>query len=187
MPDSVTVLQGQFEALRAEIAARSAAQAGAIQLAVTAVGALGGLAFATGGDRRLLLLIPIVATFLGLIWLDHAANIFNLGDFIKDRIMPRLKEEAGMDDLPDYETFVRGYERNRLAVIRAFTLPPFLIFVLIPAAAMAVSFEAAHKSWGYWMLFGLDGLLLTIFLLYWLPFARGPRPERRGIPPSAAA
>lgn len=176
--EAIDVLSSQFQALRAEIAARSQAQANALQLTVTALGVLGGLAFSTAGDKRMLLLIPVVAAILGLIWLDHAANIFNLGDFIKDRLIPSLKTAAAMDELPDYEAFIRVYERRRHVILRAFGLPPFLVFVLLPVIAMVISFDAPCHDWVFWTLFWIDAALLGVFVLYWAPYLSGPRPAR---------
>src|ERR1700677_3308141 len=128
--DAIAILLAEFQALRAEIAARSGAQSTMMQLAVTAFGVLAGLAFTQYGDHRLLLLIPVISAILGLIWLDHAANISNIGDFIKGQIMPALQRAAGMEALPDYETVVREYERTPGGFFRVFGLPPFLIFIL---------------------------------------------------------
>lgn len=175
---ATAALAAQFEALRAEIAARSVAQSNAMQLAVTAFGALAGLRFSQYGDARLLLVIPIVAAVLGLVWFDHAANIFNLGDFIKDRIVPAWKRAAKLADLPDYEQFIRGYERNRMVILRSFGLPPFLVFVFLPAAALVLAFDTPRWDWAFWSLVGLDLVLLAIVIAYWLPFALGPRPSQ---------
>src|SRR6185503_16790341 len=112
---------------------------------------------------------------LGLIWIDHAANISNLGDFINQHLMPALKKEAAMDSLPDYEDVVRLYERRRTAVLRLFGLPPFLVFVLTPVVAMLIAFDAARHGWLFWSLFGLDIALLLVFIAYWAPFLGGPR------------
>jgi len=172
---SVTVLLAQFQALRAEIEARSGAQTTILGLTVTALGALAALGFSEHGDMRLLLLVPVISAILGLIWIDHAANISNLGDFINQHLMPALKKEAAMDSLPDYEDVVRLYERRRTAVLRLFGLPPFLVFVLTPVVAMLIAFDAARHGWLFWSLFGLDIALLLVFIAYWAPFLGGPR------------
>ena len=178
MSISVTVLLEQFKALRAEIAGRSAAQSSLVQIAVTAIGALGALSF-TAQDKRLLLLIPIVATVVGLMWLDHAANIFNLGDFIKDRLVPELKSAAAMQTLPDYEEFVRSYERRFHVILRSFGLPPLIVFVGVPVVAMILAFDAGTRNWVFWTLFLVDVGLVAIFLAYWWPYLTGPRSPRR--------
>jgi len=173
--DAIDILLAEFNALRAEIGARSAAQATMMQLAVTAFGALAGLTFTQYGDHRLLLLIPIISTILGLIWLDHAANISNIGDFIKNQLMPALQKAAQMETLPDYETVVRKYERTPGAFIRVFGLPPFLIFVLMPVVAMVLAWDIRTRDWLFWTLQIFDVVLLIAFIARWLPFLESPR------------
>ena len=178
MPDqknAIAILLAEFGALRTEIAGRSAAQATMMQLAVTAFGALAGLAFTEYGDHRLLLLIPIISAILGLIWLDHAANISNIGDFITTEIMPALKTAADMEYLPDYEVFVRKYERTPGGFFRTFGLPPFLIFILVPLVAMIMALNAPQHGFLFWILLLVDVALLTVVTIRWRPFLNSPR------------
>ena len=176
---AVTVLLAEFQALRAEIASRSGAQAAMMQLTVTALGALAGLSFTQYGDRRLLLLIPVISTILGLVWLDHAANISNLGDFIRNQLMPALKNAAGMAELPDYEDVVRSYEKKPGGFLRMFGLPPFLIFILVPVVAIVIAFDAKARGWLFWSLVALDAVLLSVFATTWAPYLESPRrPEK---------
>jgi len=174
--DAVSVLLAQFEALRAEIASRSQAQASMMQLTITALGAIAALAFSEHGEKLMLLVVPIVSAILGLIWIDHAANITNLGNFIRTEIMPALKAAAGMANLPDYEVAVVRYEQKRSAVMRLFGLPPFLVFLLTPAVTMVLAYGGVeNRDWMFWTLFGLDLFLMAVFTAYWLPWLRGPR------------
>ena len=193
---AIPVLLAQFNALRGEIAERSKAQATFLSLAITALGALGSLGFSPSGDKRLLLLIPMVSVLLGLLWLDHAANISNLGDFIKDEIMPALRSSSGRSDLPDYEVFIRGYEVRPAVILRSFGLPPFLTFLLAPVVATVLAFDAPVQNWVFWTMTGVDVALLVLCLAYWAPFLGGPRatkddkgalkpPTGRGAPPTA--
>jgi hypothetical protein len=150
--DAIAILLAEFQALRTEIAGRSAAQATMMQLAITAFGAI-----------------------LGLIWLDHAANISNIGDFIKNQLMPALQKAAAMESLPDYEIFVRDYERTPGGFFRMFGLPPFLIFVLVPLVAMVLALESTPRGWLFWTLLVFDAGLLVVFTVRWRPFLDSPR------------
>jgi hypothetical protein len=173
--DAIAILLAEFQALRTEIAVRSGAQGTMMQLAVTAFGALAGLAFTQYGDHRMLLLIPVTSAILGLIWLDHATNISNIGDYIKNQIMPALRRAAEMETLPDYETAVREYERTPGAFFRVFGLPPFLIFILVPLVAMITAFDFTPRGWLFWTLLLFDAVLLIVFTVRWLPFLDSPR------------
>jgi hypothetical protein len=173
--DAISILLAEFQALRAEIAGRSAAQATMMQLAVSAFGVLAGLGFTQYGDRRMLLLIPVISTILGLVWLDHAANISNIGDFIKNQLTPALRSAAEMDALPDYEIFVRRYERSPGGLFRMFGLPPFLIFIFLPVVAMVIALDATTRGWLFWTLQVADVALLALFTVTWLPYLGSPR------------
>jgi hypothetical protein len=73
----------QFEALWAEIARRSNAQQALVAATVTAAGTIGGLVVAEKADSVLLVVLAVVAPIFGLLWLDHARNIGDIGEFIR--------------------------------------------------------------------------------------------------------
>ena len=173
--DQITILLAQYQALRAEIQTRSGAQSTMMQLTITALGALAALSFTQYGDRRMLLLIPVISTILGLVWLDHAANISNIGDFILQRLWPALGTVSGAEGLPDYEATVRAYERTPGGFLRLFGLPPFLIFILVPIVAIIIAFDASSQGWLFWTLVIIDLALLLIFTVMWLPYLDSPR------------
>src|SRR3954454_7012341 len=78
----ITVVLAQFNACRAEILARSSTQAAVVNLNITAISILAGYYFIYHANPLVLLVIPVVAPMLGIIWADHAINIGNLGRFI---------------------------------------------------------------------------------------------------------
>jgi len=159
--DQITILLAEYQALRAEIQTRSGAQSTMMQLTITALGALAALSFTQYGDRRMLLLIPVISTILGLVWLDHAANISNIGDFIQQRLWPALGTASGAEGLPDYEATVRAYERTPGGFLRLFGLPPFLIFILVPIVSIVIAFDSSSQDWLFWTLVIVDLALLV--------------------------
>lgn len=173
--DAITILLAEYQALRTEIQTRSGAQSTLMQLTITAFGALAALSFTQYGDRRMLLLIPVISTILGLVWLDHAANISNIGDFIMQRLWPALVAGSEADALPDYEVAVRAYERSPGVLLRLFGLPPLLIFILLPIVAIVVAFDSSSQDWLFWTLVVIDLALLLVFTLIWLPYLDSPR------------
>ena len=173
--DAIAILLAEYQALRAEIQARSAAQSTMMQLTITALGALAALSFTQYGDRVMLLLIPVISTILGLVWLDHAANISNIGDFIMQHLWPALRAASQAEKLPDYEAAVRSYERTPGGFLRLFGLPPFLIFILVPVVAIVVAFDSSSRDWLFWTLVIVDLALLLVFALTWLPYLDSPR------------
>jgi hypothetical protein len=73
----------QFEVLWAEIARRSNAQQALVAATVTATGTLAGLAVTDKADPVVLVVLAVVAPTFGLLWLDHARNIGEIGNFIR--------------------------------------------------------------------------------------------------------
>lgn len=73
----------QFEVLWSEIARRSNAQQALLAATVTITGTIGGLVVTNRADSVLLVVLAIVSPVLGLLWLDHARNIGEIGNFIR--------------------------------------------------------------------------------------------------------
>lgn len=88
----------QCEVLWAEIARRSNAQQALIAATVTATGTVGGLVAAQGADSALLLSLGLVAPVFGLLWLDHAQNIREIGHFIASAWHWTPNWEAGYEE-----------------------------------------------------------------------------------------
>lgn len=160
------VLLAQFNACRAEIGARSASQSAVINLNITAIGILGGYYFGYHADPLVLLIIPLLAPMLGIIWADHAINIGNIGRFIQHRIMPMLGSILGRE-LPDYETSVRSFEQQKGQRLLLLISPMLLIFALLPAAALILAIAASTvRDLMFWILAGTGAVLIAIFGTY---------------------
>jgi hypothetical protein len=171
----IDVLLSQYTALRNEIEARSTVQGSIINLSITAIGALGGVGLSRDGDARLLFLIPPVLTMLGLHWIDHAANINNIGDFIKNHLLPRIALESNIINMPDYEAFVRQYERRPQVIIGIFMLPLSLIYVLTPVMAVLMVYTLSSWNWILTIAACVDIFIISIFIFYWVSFLMGRR------------
>jgi hypothetical protein len=180
----VEALIAQFTALRAEIEYRTQAQANLVQLNITAIGALGGFGLSQYADERVLLLIPVVSTMLGLFWLDHAAVIFEIGDFIRDRILPKLATEASIPDMPNWEKFVEERERRLHVRLGFFGLPFPFVFAVVPLLGLVFSLRSTQKDWSFVLFLLIDFALLGVPVYYWIPFAFG---AGRGAKPGAGA
>ena len=77
----------EFTALRAEIANRTTAQYTLVAITLVAVSTLGGLALGPEHvNLSVLLLVSPVCTATGLLWLDHAHAIYQIGDYIRHKL-----------------------------------------------------------------------------------------------------
>jgi hypothetical protein len=166
----VNILLSEFNSLKSEIQARSKAQSSLISLNMTATAALGGFFFSDhGGDPRILLLIPIVSSVLGMVYIDHAVSIGYIGRFIQYRVKPRLAEVANVSEMVDYEVFARRFEQNRKFRVLLFALPLLLIFCGIPISALILAFFI-QKTWTstmFWAPAILGAVLTAVFLWFW--------------------
>ena len=166
-----TILIAIFNSLREEIKTRSTAQAGLVTLNITAVGVLGGVFFGkVENTPEILLLIPMVTSVLGMLWMDHAISIANLGRFIEKEVMPALMKSVDLPVIPDYEVRIRGMEER--AGLRRFVLgaPILLIFLGIPFVALlyAVSVAPSKTTPSFFWPAIVSLILLAVFLWMWI-------------------
>jgi hypothetical protein len=125
---------------------------------------LAGLYFAQKADAQVLLLIPLLSPTLGIMWVNHAIGIGNIGRFVQDKIMPRLSKTLRSDDLPDYEKLVRDHDKRKGAVFLRRYAPVLLIFALLPAGALVIALLVpGDKDWKFWALTVLGAILIIIF------------------------
>lgn len=144
----------EFNALRAEISQRSTAQLACL----TASLASGGLAFTTlaDGATTTILLPSILSPCFGLLWVDHASQIFNIAKYIKKDLALQHRT------IPlKWEAFA-----NRFSVspgrVHELGLPSLLIFAVpaILSLALGIGLILPADEGGHWY----DALLLTVGL-----------------------
>jgi hypothetical protein len=165
-PESLQrIALAEFSALRNEIGSRSTAQHTLINLSITAIGAVVGFALAQKGNLSLLLLLPILSPSLGMLYLDHALNIMNIGNYINTQLKPILR-------LMRYEEVVRSYEQRRLLRVLPYGLPIFIIFAGAPIGSLTVTFPILQETTetGMWMLWSIGLILVLVYLSFWLYF-----------------
>ena len=152
----------EFSALRNEIGSRSSAQHTLINLSITAIGAVVGFALAKEGSLVLLLLLPILSPSLGMLYLDHAINITNIGNYINDQLKPILSPIR-------YEEVVRSYEQRRLLRVLPYGLPIFIIFAGVPIGSLIVTFRIMQEL-RMWILWSIGLILVLVYLYFWMYF-----------------
>jgi hypothetical protein len=82
----------EFSALRQEIEQRSNAQLALVTLNLTAVGAIGSFAIPKSEYSDLLILLAFICPSIGMLWVDHAFTIENIGDYIRDSLKFRWED-----------------------------------------------------------------------------------------------
>jgi hypothetical protein len=175
--DKGSVLQAalaEFSALRSEIQARSGTGWTLVNLNLTATTAILGVVLSDKVTPRLLLALPLIAPSLGLLFIDHAYNINNIGSYIGARLRPIVTQAAGHNDLLGYEAVIDKYEGNRILRMLPLGLPLTLLFSGIPVAALVFVVPSLDAAWAWvvWA-FGLSLVLLQTSL--WALFMIDPR------------
>jgi drug/metabolite transporter (DMT)-like permease len=170
-----TILLSQFAALKTEIQNRSSFQTTIVSINVTAIGVISGFYFAQHADPRVLFVIPILSPILGMMYVDQDANIGNIGRFIQNSIFPQLARATGATSLPDYETFVRDFERRGRYRVVLFGIPILFMFALLPLGALILPFLPGMHTPRHptlWALAGPGAVLLLGFIVAWMGMVR---------------
>lgn len=136
---AVTVLLAEFDSLRSEIESRSHAQQTLSNLALTLSGAT--VAYALANDAIVVLLLqPIIASALGMLYANHGHHIRRVGRYIERHLAPALADVTSDPRVMWWEKVAHS-GRKRLS--RQFwLLPPVLMFVGSSASVLAVALAA---------------------------------------------
>jgi hypothetical protein len=100
----VDVALAEFHALRAESIHHMTARGTLVGVGLTAVGVVFGFAIRQGGDRELLLAIPLLAALVSLLHAGRAFRVAAIGDYIRTELWPYLQRRVGQE-LPSWETY----------------------------------------------------------------------------------
>jgi hypothetical protein len=166
----VTALVAEFGSLKEEIRARSHDQSTAISLNITAIGAIGSLYLTEEADARILFLIPIIASLLGMRWVDHAINIDSLGRFVQKELKPALASALGTASIVDYEVFAESFAENSGLRFFLLGLPIFLLFAGLPGTALVLPFIVIPREQydtPFWFGAIVAAAFLALFCLFW--------------------
>jgi hypothetical protein len=175
------VLLAEFKALRDEIGSRATSSHTLMNMNVVASGVLGGLVVNNPGRVELLLLLPILSPILGLLWLDHAHNIRNIGDYIGTTLRPAVNAAAGdtAGSLLGWEDYVDRYEQRALLRFLPLGVPVIVLFAGIPLASLIRTTVDLETAW-QWATWAVGVLLTASFVLLWLRLLRLPFLIRSG-------
>lgn len=169
----------QFEVLWAEVARRSNAQQALIAATVTATGTVGGLAVTGKADPVLLVVLAAVSPIFGLLWLDHARNIGEIGDFIRCN--------WGRDWGPNWEQQYAEKKNSRAGRFRfgIFITAVTLVFVGPAVGGLLASVCELDGKLPLWVAWGGSAVLTALFTISWviqifqtLPRAPEPCPDQ---------
>lgn len=181
----VDAILAEFNSLKDEVRSRSNDQSIILSLNITVIGAIGGLYLSEHADPRILFLIPIISSLLGMRYIDHAINIDNLGRFIQREVKPQLASALGVEKVIDYEVFAESFaERSNLRYF-LFALPVALLFAGVPGCALVLPFigvETEQYDTSFVGAAVLGGALLALFTLFWYRVVKQAKRAQPGTP-----
>jgi hypothetical protein len=162
------VALAEFKALRDEIGSRASSSHTLININAVASGVTGGLVVNNPGRVELLLILPILSPVLGLLWLDHAHNIRNMGDYINLTLRPQIAGGIGPggEGALAWEEHVDRYEQRAWLRFVPLGVPVLVLFAAVPLVSLARTASDVGSGW-QWLLW-VGGALLTLsFLVLW--------------------
>jgi hypothetical protein len=149
--DTQEVRLAEYAALRAEIAQRLSSQQALVALNLTAVATIVGFVLVKHSSKSLLLLVPVVSSVLGLLWLDHDRNIRLMALYIGTELW-RDREQS-------WEKW-SGERHSRPKEILYWSAIA-IVYGVTSVCPLAVGWPAGRAPTGVWLLTA-GGVLLTL-------------------------
>jgi hypothetical protein len=168
-------LVAEFNSLRAEIAGRSGSQQLLVNLSLTMVGLVLGIAFSQRAGATIILVIPIFASCCAMLYFDHAAQITKIGRYIGYILRPRLAEIVDDDKVLAWESSYLTFQREPEATPFQYGIPTFVLFVGGPLSVCVASLAVVHQIW-HWLAWSVGMALELVSAYLWIVFIRRNNP-----------
>jgi hypothetical protein len=169
----VQVSLAEFGKLRDEISGRSTSAWTLVGLNATVSSTVAGFVLGKQANPMLLLLLPLLTPSLGLLVIDHATNIGNIGQYINTHIKPMLQEAAGEPRLLCYEEWVDRYEEKSIRRLVPFGIPLVLLFNVVPVGSLIYAAGRIPSAW-MWLLWSLGVIMTAVQVAFWGAFLLPP-------------
>ncbi len=175
-PDRTSVVQvslTEFNKLRDEISGRTSSAWTLLGINATVSSTVAGFVLAQKANPLLLLLLPLLTPSLGLLFIDHAVNIGNIGEYINTVLKPLLHETTGDSRLLCYEEWVDKYEEQPIRRLLPFGIPLVLLFNAVPVASLLFTITRLHTAWD-WVLWATGVMMTGVQVSFWSIFLAPP-------------
>lgn len=170
---TVDVALAEFTALRNEIAGRAGWAWTLFNLNMTASAAIAGFVLSDKADPLLLLLIPLISSCLGMLFIDHSLNIRNIGHYIDSEVRPIIIQKTDNDKLLAYEHFVGRHEQEKFLRFIPLAIPVCSWFAILPSASIIYLLKVVNTGLA-WSLWAIGLLSVLVFVGLWLSFVLSP-------------
>jgi uncharacterized oligopeptide transporter (OPT) family protein len=182
------VALAEYAALRAEMHGRQSSQTTLVGICLTGIGLIIGLILSERSiPSQLVLVIPLIASGLGMFYGSHSRGCLVIGRYIREVLWPSIQPVVGGPKMPSWEQYVHDLRQANVSRMRYLSfefLAGGIVFVLPSAGALAFyapkAIGESHALWPVWLL-GVVLLVLHVALTIGLArdFARRPSPESR--------
>jgi hypothetical protein len=126
----------EYNALRTELVAHSAAENAVVGLGLTGIGVVAGVAFGGSGNRHLLAIAPLVASVIILAYCGEAYRVISIGRYIRDDLWPFIQHRTSTD-LPSWENSLKAGRRKTLSGIVEVPIVGMLYAIGLACALLA--------------------------------------------------
>jgi hypothetical protein len=162
-PPALTVILTEFQTIRAAIDRKATSLLTLVSFNITAIAAVSGLVLSHKADIRLLLVLPVVSSGLGLLVFDLDRDIRLARSYIKNTLQPLAAQYARDDRVLRYASLI---PRPPLIIIAVQAIPYGLLFPVVSLIALIV--VIGHlTSLADWLAWGLGAVLLLVLLMVW--------------------
>lgn len=182
--EAAQVLVAQYNALRSEVAYRTSAQHTLLGLSLTGFAAIGGFVITGRTGVVLLLIVPLLASTVGLLWLDHAIAIFDIADYVDQHVSKEVYELTGREMLA-WQPWPTRTMRHPVARALLWTGPVFMGYIVPCIASQLLTFttvfdigstsasRGAGTVWGITLWVAGLALLIVLLSTWTLVLVRG--------------
>lgn len=164
-----TALLAEFGTLKSEIAGRSAAQQLLVNLTLTIIGIVLGVAFSERASVTIVLVIPIFASCCAMLYFDHAAQITKISLYITERIHPMMAALTGDRRAFAWEAEFGSFHETRVSSFFRFGIPTLVLFVAGPLTFSTVMIGIVEQPL-HWLAWSVGVILEGITAYLWITF-----------------
>jgi hypothetical protein len=139
----------EFTAIRSLMSMRFQTQVAVLSAGLTAIGVVAGLALQHGGDRRLLLLVPILASVVATIHTELRIRIHLHGRYVNEKLWPHVTRLTEDEHLPSWEVFWGDEAPRALMAVAGAQASGFLVMasiIALAATAGSLGHNAAYTA-----------------------------------------
>jgi hypothetical protein len=163
----VDVALAEFNALRAELVSYTNAQSALIGVGLTALAVIVGFVVKDGGDQRLLLAIPPLATVINLLQAANTYRMGTIGRYIQTSLWPYLQQSVNdVTGLPSWENEVASRAGSWWRALLALVVnaPATILFFVASVVAVGKAGHMDHELRDLgWVLTGISVVVPLLF------------------------